>query len=608
VITAAITLFMGCAEAIYTIIKTGPYLFPRKNPIPFVRDSLITDLERDDSHWYRIIYLALLIGVVAFIALWIGFCTKDATPKDSQGLFFSYRSLNLISGVSPITPVLLLLTGWYLWSIIQTRRLRFSPRNKPALPRRTGDLTGDLLFVAEEDLEESPRSEETPLFRTMSGLLIVREMFKRKWPSGKRWVLDCCFALLYALFFFVCLRYSSFTTLEDIFENGLLSYGRLLQVLLIGLLLIGLAGWIRASMIWREFARRILWPLEESPLRRAFTRFSDVNWVLMMRQNGVVQRWREGARSAESMRQLLQLPEIRNAIGLLLKEDLSEPDARDYGGYTALIRYTLAAKFFSESDPKLLSHLAQMGVVKGENSGDHRDIGRRNCPWEKLIAEIEADPKNKEVIERFLAEGDSPKLENRGELLLMYLAENEYGAFATLLLKNLLIPFWRKNRLVFVASTEGKDSSSEKNNETGSAEEPLYIQLAEEFVTIRYVSMIRAVLINIRHLMSFMSIAFVCAIAAWNSYPFRPRQRVDGVLTVVLLFICGGTIWIFSQMYRDPLLSRITGTEANELGSEFYLRVLSTGAIPILTWVAYHFPSISNTIQKYIQPGLSSMK
>lgn len=226
------------------------------------------------------------------------------------------------------------------------------------------------------------------------------------------------------------------------------------------------------------------------------------------------------------------------------------------------------------------------------------------------------------AVARFLSAGDIPERANRGELLLMYLVENEFGAFATTLLRNVLIPFWRDKRLGFVESRETRSQALKDRpplepnaegrptqHETDPVEdEPLHIRLAEEFVAIRYVSMVRAVLINIRHLMSFMSIAFVCVIVAWNSYPFRPREGVDGALTAVLLLMAGGTIWIFSQMYRDPVLSRITGTQANELGSDFYLRVISSGAIPVLTWLAYHFPSVSNTILKYLQPGLSGMK
>jgi hypothetical protein len=56
-------------------------------------------------------------------------------------------------------------------------------------------------------------------------------------------------------------------------------------------------------------------------------------------------------------------------------------------------------------------------------------------------------------------------------------------------------------------------------------------------------------------------------------------------------------------MHRNPILSRITHTKPNELGGDFWVRILSFGTVPVLTWMAYQFPSIGNTIYKLIQPG-----
>ena len=66
---------------------------------------------------------------------WAWICLRDdRSGFDScAGLFFSYRSLHPGSGVSPAVPVLLLLSGWYLWAIFQTARLRFSTMSRPRL-------------------------------------------------------------------------------------------------------------------------------------------------------------------------------------------------------------------------------------------------------------------------------------------------------------------------------------------------------------------------------------------------------------------------------------------------------------------------------------------
>ena len=110
--------------------------------------------------------------------------------------------------------------------------------------------------------------------------------------------------------------------------------------------------------------------------------------------------------------------------------------------------------------------------------------------------------------------------------------------------------------------------------------EPVRILVAEEFLAIRFISLVRSVLVNLRYLMIFVSASFVLAILAWNSYPFQPRQL--GVLLFTGLLVVFGlrVIRVFAQMHRNAILSRITETRANELGWDFYLRVVSFGALP----------------------------
>jgi hypothetical protein len=186
-----------------------------------------------------------------------------------------------------------------------------------------------------------------------------------------------------------------------------------------------------------------------------------------------------------------------------------------------------------------------------------------------------------------------------------------------------LIPYWQNERTGLVDSGEveelpGKASRWQMSGQlphlpielhaSPASAEPSRIMLAEEFLAIRYVSLVRAVLANMRYLMIFVSTSFVLAIVAWNSYPFQPRQQVDWVFTGLLFFLGSGIVWVFAQMYRDPILSRVTETKANELGWDFYIRILSFGAVPLITWLAYQFPDIGSVIFKVLQPGAEVMK
>ena len=125
---------------------------------------------------------------------------------------------------------------------------------------------------------------------------------------------------------------------------------------------------------------------------------------------------------------------------------------------------------------------------------------------------------------------------------------------------------------------------------------------------VRYVSLIRAVLLNIRYQMVLVTTTFVLALVAWNSYPFQPHAFLDWGFTFLLLILSFGFILVFAQMHRSAILSRITDTKPNELGFDFFFRVVTFGAVPVLTWLAYQFPQIGGGLYKLVQPGLQLVK
>jgi len=100
----------------------------------------------------------------------------------------------------------------------------------------------------------------------------------------------------------------------------------------------------------------------------------------------------------------------------------------------------------------------------------------------------------------------------------------------------------------------------------------------------------------------------VLAIIAWNSYPFQPHRLIDWCFTLMFVFIGTGIVWVFAQMHRNPLLSRITDTSPNKLGIDFFIRIATFGAVPVLTWLAYQFPEIGGNLLRIVQPGLQVMK
>jgi hypothetical protein len=189
----------------------------------------------------------------------------------------------------------------------------------------------------------------------------------------------------------------------------------------------------------------------------------------------------------------------------------------------------------------------------------------------------------------------------------VYHIEQSYSEFCRLLLEDFLVPYWDLQRTGQVEDLIVPDKESDKSKDSTTGE-PSFLHLAEELIVVRYVALIRAVLINIRYLMLVVSMAFVLALVAWNSYPFQPHAFIDWCFTILLAILTLGFVWVFAQMHRNAILSRITDTTANELGWEFYVRIATFGAVPVLTWLAYQFPQIGGSLYRIIQPGLQVVK
>jgi hypothetical protein len=83
---------------------------------------------------------------------------------------------------------------------------------------------------------------------------------------------------------------------------------------------------------------------------------------------------------------------------------------------------------------------------------------------------------------------------------------------------------------------------------------------------------------------------------------------LDWSFTVLLAILGLGVIAVFAQMHRNTILSRITDTNANQLGWDFYFRIVSFGALPVLTWLAYQFPDFGTKIYRFIEPAVPVIK
>lgn len=130
----------------------------------------------------------------------------------------------------------------------------------------------------------------------------------------------------------------------------------------------------------------------------------------------------------------------------------------------------------------------------------------------------------------------------------------------------------------------------------------------EEFLALRFVAWIRYHLLAIRALLKFIGYGFILLVAGLTAYPFEAHRQISLALIMVFLGIACGLVFVFADMNRDPLLSRLSDTDANELSRELFFRLASFGALPLTTLLATQVPEIGNVLLRWVQPALEAIR
>jgi hypothetical protein len=131
--------------------------------------------------------------------------------------------------------------------------------------------------------------------------------------------------------------------------------------------------------------------------------------------------------------------------------------------------------------------------------------------------------------------------------------------------------------------------------------------LAEEFVALRYISLINFESAQLKNLVVLLSVGFVLALGALAAYPFLAGRA--GVWTLAGVFVVFGAAIVvsFAQMDRDAILSKLAKGTPGKLDWSFYIRVASYGALPLLALLASQFPSVGRSLFSWLEPALSAL-
>jgi hypothetical protein len=129
-----------------------------------------------------------------------------------------------------------------------------------------------------------------------------------------------------------------------------------------------------------------------------------------------------------------------------------------------------------------------------------------------------------------------------------------------------------------------------------------------ELFALRYVAFIQANCRQIENLLIFLPIGFVLTLLSLNSYPFQSGHVLSWFMANLLIAIGIAVVFVLANSERDPVLSRLNGTEPGKIGKDFYMNLISYGALPVLTVLAAQFPAIGSFLFSWVQPLLQALR
>lgn len=132
-------------------------------------------------------------------------------------------------------------------------------------------------------------------------------------------------------------------------------------------------------------------------------------------------------------------------------------------------------------------------------------------------------------------------------------------------------------------------------------------RLKQEFIALRLSAYLRCSFLHIRNRLTAMTAGFVAITLSLNSYAFGP-ERVIQIFTIGLVIFIGViVISVFAQMHQNPILLRMSGSAQGAMDWGFWGKVISAGALPLISLFASYTPGVGKLLGNWLQPALEAM-
>jgi len=584
-------------------------------------------------------------GFTAFAVLLIAFQLTLAYDgfRSWLPILWSTRYLHFASAVSPIAPFLFLCAAGYWWVWLSLRSLSIVDLRRPRLPAEAA-LPAKSARISDSE-GEKVREAAHPTRFAMFILVILLGVFLISLT-----VLD--------------LRHPLQSLEGYVYDwgySGVLAFA----------IAVYLGCLIRLTRTWFSY-KHVLTGLDRLPLREAFSRMKRLSWKSMWNPGGSTLRetYRVMSRTFENLEKLeavlkdqppppsssappavgVSIQETKTALDEAMKAYLeivsSSPipaQAQNQSTKDASTGTRPSAENAPQSERELLPAVARFTVTGGaaaatamakeietvapqEKHGEDLDANSKEATKSKLYQTLAENIGKLQIImanlARFLVNavktyleivgpqekteqgsnanpkkptksGQFTKLVKNIETLQIKMADT-----AGFLIRDVLTPMWQ-NELEPVVSSDRRVKKADLS---------LVRVLGEEYAALIYVNFLQSILLQMRTLVMCAAGMYVLIVCSMNFYPFEPHPALQ-VLSVVLLVVAGAVVgFVYAEMHRDAILSRLTSTNAGELGWDFWLKFVSAGALPVFSLLAVQFPEIGRFLFSWLGPFLQSAK
>ena len=536
------------------------------------------------TYAFRASSLATVLFILIFpIALPLFFLKAD------DEFFVYYRSMNILSGVSPIVPLLALALGMYGWFWYSLHGLALFGADRCRLPKRAdlnipdpehgNKVLSVLPMFSQEDAAMRIETGATPLTHksTVLGALI---RFWHAWHNLALFVPDRC-----------RLPNKAVLNIPDPEHQNkvlrvlrMMRKGTILRALI--LLTVGFVGLLVIVYLFQwEIPVRSLAPEYYAIIFLVCLSFSVC--LMFVEACQLLKTWR---RLRELLTFLDRLP-LRRTFAAM--HGFSWGSVWGMSGNVLDVRY----KLLSLQIECLRHTRAALDALRKIASAEER----------KCTAAIEETQKSGAAFAVwYAAHYWDPDAGDFGSLTDFQVSAAKTAAT---LLVYLLLPEWKREirSLNLGDPKQSNEDKDARHHLPPPSENPL-IRNAEEFVCLAYLGFVQNILGRIRTMVMSILLLFVAATVAISSYPFDPREPLAEVMLAIFLALGAVILYVYAQMHRDATLSYVTDTNPGELGADFWLKIASVGIAPLLGLLTTLFPSIADFIFSWLQPSLQLLK